>query len=89
LIHFLQANRQTEGGHRVVVFVKQRLAVTILGGTIVFAFEIEVSHLDIFCRLVWIPRVKLIHLSVAGSGFGVLQYLGTLRMNFGVVRRGT
>src|SRR5437868_7485544 len=41
-IQLLQANRKLKRRNRVVVFVVQRLAITVLGGVIVLALEVEI-----------------------------------------------
>src|SRR5579863_3161113 len=80
-LQLFQARRQPERRNRVVALVIERLSITILGAAKILAREVKVSHLNVFRRLVRIPRTKLAYIAIAARRSPlILQQIRALRM---------
>src|SRR5580704_787954 len=85
-VHLLQAYSEMKRSRRVVVFVNQRLAIPILRPAIILALEIKISDLNIFRRLVRIPKMKFAHIGISCRSIHVGQSVAAFRMRLGIIR---
>src|ERR1700757_4998358 len=82
----LLANADPECSHGVVILVVEGLAIAVERGAVVRSLEVKIANLDVFFRLVRIPRLELfdtadlISFMQAGRVFGFVQRRPALRM---------
>lgn len=85
----VQTDRQLEGRDCVVIFVLQRLSISVFGGAIILSSEIEIADLNVFRCPVWIPRFEFGHSTrIRRLGFRFRNRFRTLRMRLLIVSRG-
>src|SRR2546423_8361291 len=86
---FLLTLRQAKTRDRVIVFVIERLFITLQRGLVILAIEIEVADFNIFHRFHRIPGMKLLHIDIFGTitFFDIRDRRLAVRMSLGVVFR--
>src|SRR5438105_4620809 len=65
---------ETKSSNCVVVFVVQGFLIAFQSRPIIFSLEVKVSHLNIFQRLMRIPRMELADLVSAFGGLFFVRY---------------
>src|SRR5580704_5498549 len=91
----LLANADPEGSDGVVILVVEGLAIAVERGAVVLPLEVKVAHLDVFFRLVRVPRLELLDTAdlisfvQAGRVFGFMQRRPALRVRLGIIGRRT